>query len=302
MIAAIPHTRSRAACQIVPVLPELRLIAWPFHNGLPEVGMGAGAALLARDARLRERLQATGTHLSCEWVQPVEPELPEAARIFELLRRLTQRVAIAVDQGARPLVLAGNCISCLGTLAGAGGADLGVVWFDAHSDFDDPNESISGFLDAMGLAMLTGRGWSALRATIPGLTAVDEAHVVLAGVRDLEPHQRTRLQRSQLRAVPGAIDHDSFADAIAALAGQVPRVYVHVDLDALDASEARANEYAANGGPRLEHLLECIALCSAHFDVAAAAISAYDPTLDHDRRTLAAAREIGAGLAAALAA
>ncbi len=53
----------------------------------------------------------------------------------------------------------------------------------------------------MALAMLTGSGWPAQRATVPGLTAVAERNVVLAGGRGLEPHQRVRLEAAEVRVV-----------------------------------------------------------------------------------------------------
>ena len=123
----------------------------------------------------------------------------------QLVRRLAGRVRVAVQEGSFPMVLAGNCNSCLGTVAGVGAEHLGVFWFDAHADFDDPDENTSGFFDVMGLAMLTGRGWPALRGTIPGHIPISESNVVLAGVRDLEPYQRQRLDASEVCVVPGAI-------------------------------------------------------------------------------------------------
>jgi arginase family enzyme len=56
-----------------------------------------------------------------------------------------------------PAGLAGNCDSCLGTTPGAGTENLGVVWLDAHADFDDPEENESGFFDVMGRAMRISR-------------------------------------------------------------------------------------------------------------------------------------------------
>ena len=147
-----------------------------------------------------------------ETVPPVDETLPEVARIFELDRRLARRVAAARTEGAFPLVLGGNCCSCLGTVAGAGAP--AVVWLDAHADFDTPDDNLSGFTDVMGLAILTGSGWRALRETIPGFAPVREADVVLAGVRDLEPYQRERLAASAVRTVPGAIDRAALLDAL----------------------------------------------------------------------------------------
>ena len=43
------------------------------------------------------------------------------------------------------MVLSGNCNSCLGTIAGINSAQLGVVWFDAHGEFNTPETTQSGF-------------------------------------------------------------------------------------------------------------------------------------------------------------
>jgi arginase len=276
---------------------ELRLISWPFHNGLREVGMGAGAARLAADEGLRAGIEAAGWQVSTAEIEGADESDAEVARVIELVRRLAGTVRSAVEQGAFPLVLAGNCHSCLGTVAGIEGDALGVVWFDAHADFDDPDENTSGFFDVMGLAMLTGRGWRALRATIPGHRPISEESVVLAGVRDLEPYQRQRLEASEVATVPGSIDPKRFEQAIADLASKTSPVYLHVDLDSLDASEARANEYASPGGPSRDRLLECIRVVCERTTVSAAAISAYDPTLDGDGRTLRAARDVARAIA-----
>jgi arginase len=262
-------------------MPELDVIAWPYHGGLADVSMGLGASVLATDERFREGLAAAGWQTRVVRVPPVDETLPEIARIFELARRLAQRVAAARDRHAFALVLGGNCVSCLGTTAGvAGGKDLGVVWLDAHADFDTPEDNLSGFTDVMGLAILTGSCWRALRETIPGFLVVEESRVVLAGTRDLEPYQRDRLSASQVHVIPGALAADARDVALDVLRERVERVYLHVDLDVLDSSIGRANPYAAPGGPDLDAVLAAIEATFARFDVAAAAITAYDPRVD----------------------
>jgi len=105
--------------------------------------MGAGATRLAGDELLRAAIETAGWRVGDDRVEPVEESGAEIARVIELVRRLAARVRLAVDEGAFPLVLAGNCNSCLGTVAGVGPQQLGVVWFDAHADFDDPDENTS---------------------------------------------------------------------------------------------------------------------------------------------------------------
>lgn len=260
--------------------------------------MGCGSSRLAVDQELRSGIEAAGWRLRFEEIEAVDESQAEIARVIALLRRLAERTRRATATGAFPLVLAGDCNSCLGTVAGVGADQLGVIWFDAHADFDDPEENLSGFFDVMGLAMLTGRGWRALRETIPGHRPVAERDVILAGVRDLEPYQRERLERSNVQVVPDLIDLQRFERALSELASRVSRIYLHVDLDALDSSEGQANAYAAPGGPSLARLLECVRAACARFSVVGAAITAYDPAVDVDSRILTAGRRIAAEIAA----
>lgn len=264
-------------------MPELDVISWPYHGGLADVGMGLGASVLASDEGFREGLAAAGWATRVVRVPPVDEALPEVARIFELVRRLAERVAAARDRDAFPLVLAGNCVSCLGTTAGVGdGNELGVVWLDAHADFDTPEDNLSGFTDVMGLSILTGSCWRALRETIPGFRVVDESRVLLAGTRDLESYQRDRLAASRVQVIPGALAADARDAALDLLRERVERAYLHVDLDVLDSSVGRANPYAAPGGPDLDTVLAMIEATFVRFDVAAAAITAYDPRVDEN--------------------
>ncbi|HEX3316762.1 MAG TPA: arginase family protein [Solirubrobacteraceae bacterium] len=253
-------------------MPELQPIALPFHNGAPDAGMAAGVTAVAEALGLRPDV-----------VPPVDPALPEVRRSIELDLRLAERVRAAAAGGAFPLVLAGNCNSCLGAVGGVGSQGLGVVWFDAHADFDTPEDNVSGFFDVMALSTLTGSAWQAQRARITDPVA--EEDVVLAGVRDLEPYQRERLARSRLRVVHGALDGlEAALDAL-----PTPRVYLHLDLDALDAGEGAANGYAAAGGPTLTRYLDAVDAVFDRFAVAAAALTSYDPATDADGRALRAA-------------
>ena len=67
--------------------------------------MGAGAARLADDERLREALEAAGWAVSKEEVDAVDESEAEIARVMELVRRLAGRVRVAVEEGAFPALL-----------------------------------------------------------------------------------------------------------------------------------------------------------------------------------------------------
>jgi arginase len=70
----------------------------------------------------------------------------------------------------------------------------------------------------------------------------------------------------------------------------VGRVYVHVDLDVLDAEKVgKANEFAAEGGPDAEELQAALGMVRERFAVAAAGMASYAPAFDADGRVLRAA-------------
>jgi arginase len=253
------------------------LIEVPYHLGRPHVGLGKGVPVLS------ETLAGEASDVVS--VDP-GPEAPnEVAASMAVIRALAHTVRGVVADGGFPFVLAGNCNSSLGTVAGIGGK-LGVVWFDAHADFNTPDTTPTGFFDGFGLAMLTGSGWRVLRESVEGLHPIPEEHVVLAGARDIDPKEQERLEASRVRAV----DVADLAPALDDLRTRVDSVYLHVDLDVLDPSVGRANSLTVDGGPQLDELADAFDLVAARFDVRAAALTAYEPDFDPERAIPAAAR------------
>lgn len=95
--------------------------------------MGAGPDRLL-DSGVGDALRRNGHEVEVERVS-LDPQQNEVAALFATPGLVSRHVAAAVDRGAFPLVLSGNCFCSLGIVAGIGG-DLGVVWLDAHPDFN----------------------------------------------------------------------------------------------------------------------------------------------------------------------
>lgn len=199
-------------------------------------------------------------------------------------------------------MLAGNCNSCLGTLAGIGQDPLGIVWFDAHGDFNTPETTLSGFFDGMGLAMAAGRCWRPLLGTIPGFSPVPEANVLHLGARDLDPEEERLLRQSEIKLVmPGGVE-SSFRQvvdtALNQLRDKVAKIYLHVDIDVLDTGEALPNQLAVPGGLSVELVEELIGMIRERFEIYAGAITSFDPDYDKDDKVLDAGIRIAKAFAA----
>lgn len=189
---------------------------------------------------------------------------------------VNSRLARAVAAHPRPvLVLAGNCNSCLGTLAGLD--DPGIVWFDAHGDFNTPETTISGALEGMSLAIATGHCYPELMQK-----PVPEENVVLAATRSLDPLEKVRLDESRIRLA----SLDALPREVEALAGRVKTIYLHLDMDVLDPVVSPGVNFTEPGGISPAQLFCALELVIETGKLGAAAIANFNPDRDQESRTL----------------
>ncbi|GAD96250.1 arginase, putative [Paecilomyces variotii No. 5] len=260
---------------------SVRLIIAPFHAGIFNHRVGAGPTHLL-SCGLIERLRFLNIKIDTEEVALVYDFEGDIGRSFEVIRRIARAVRRAVEENAFPVILAGNCNASVGVAGGLQNADLGFVWFDAHSDLDTPDETVSGYLDGMGVSMLAGKSWKAFLETIPGFQPINLERVVYCGVRDLSDAQHSRLQESPARAVYGKEDAEiDFTKELdkELKEANLQSTVIHLDVDCLDTALGKANEYAAPGGLSAGDLSGCMELLLDKVTPVAMTVASYNPKL-----------------------
>ena len=274
---------------------NLTVLAVSYDSGHYAVRMGRGPRHLI-DAGLVGTLEEDGHGVRVEEIRSSVEPATDVAVAFDLARSIAAAVRRALDAGRLPLVLAGNCFSAIGTVAGLGDG-TSVLWLDAHGDLNTPDTSISGFLDGMAAATLTGRCWRELAATVPGFQPVPDYRFGLVGARDLDPAETALVATLAIPRV-GADAFRRFgagtalAPVLAATGTGALRYYLHIDLDVLDPEAARANQFAADGGLTVDDVAATIRAAADAVGIGAAAITAFDPAFDPDGRATRAAIEI----------
>jgi arginase len=267
---------------------QIQLLQVPYDSGHRSARMGAGPEYFVQHG-VAAQLQARGWRVEVETIEAQRPFQAEIFTTFELCRQLAQRVQAAKSSGAFPLILSGNCNGSLGGIAGVDPAGLGVIWFDAHSDFHTPETTAGGMLDSMGLAIATGQCWKTITQFIPGFAPLPGNQVLLVGARQIDKEDPARLEQAQITLLRGeAIRASGLAEhltpALMALRSRVRRVYVHIDLDVLDTQVGKANAFAAPDGLFVEEMEQAISLIAHHFVIEGTAFTAYDPTCDPEER------------------
>jgi len=277
-----------------------RLIQVPYDSGLREQRMGRGPTCFVDNGAI-ERLSETAGPVEASVVEPGDGYPMEIALSFELYRSVAEQVSSAHAAGQFPLVLAGNCHTMVGVLAGHGERDIGLIWFDAHGDINTPETTTSGLLDGMPVAMITGRCWTAMTATLPGFRRLPDERVVLVGVRDFDEAEAAVFRESSIGLVRCEQIRDSGAAAALApvlesWSGRVDGVHLHVDLDVHDSQWLPANPYQPAGGLHPQQVRDCVEAIAGELPVLGATVTAYDPETDRESKGLAVALELIAAL------
>ncbi|MBE7554102.1 MAG: arginase [Anaerolineales bacterium] len=286
----------------------VNIIGVPIDLGQSRRGVDMGPSAL-RYADLDNRLRRLGHqvidkgNINIPVRDTLPPEgglafLPAVVRAGEAMYQAGQA---AIEAGHLPLFLGGDHSIAVGTLGGVTHTGpAGLIWIDAHGDFNTPESSPSGNLHGMPLAALLGLGAADLvNLGRPG-PKLQPSEVVLIGVRDLDSQEKVLLKESQVRVYTmREIDERG----IAAVAGEalerlshLPRLHVSLDMDSLDPREAPGVGTPVPGGltSREAHLLmEIIADCAC---VGSIDVVEINPILDERNQTAKIAVELIASL------
>ena len=146
-------------------------------------------------------------------------------------------------------------------LAGLKPLRVGLVYFDAHADFNTPETTLSGMLGGMDVAVAAGMCLSRLRLKTGLDPALPTGYVVFGGLRDVDPLEQELLDRSdceylsvgEIRAASDAVDAQ-----MKRLSRLTDVIYIHIDMDVLDPSEVSGHPLTAPEGPTSWELARAI--------------------------------------------
>lgn len=258
---------------------KVALILAPYDSGHYRSGWGLGPQVLV-DGGLMRLLTEAGHDVAVKDIGSVgEGQAREIATGFAVCAAVAQAVREAREAGRFPVVVAGNCLTAIGSVAG-GSADS-IVWVDQHGDINTPETSVYGLLDGMALATVLGLCWQGMAGSIPRFRPVDPARCLLVDARDLDPAEKALLE-SLPAARAGCAEAVVAAERLTATGAE--RVHLHLDLDVHNPADIRANRYDVPGGPTAEELRVMAAGLAEKLPVCGVTLTAYDPSHDPEAR------------------
>jgi arginase len=205
----------------------------------------------------------------------------------------TERIRSAMNKvNAEGLVfvLGGECSICVGTLAGLKsriGGEPGIVWIDAHGDFNTPETTPSGYIGGMCLALACGRG--------PKLNEMlgDEGHllreenVVHVASRSLDPAESVSMSSSPMKIYPAStLLKEGIASTVnpaaSSLADRCDWIVCHLDVDSIDPRTMPAVNFPAQDGLSLGEVKGIVGAVQRTGKLRLFELAGYNPDLDRN--------------------
>ncbi len=289
---------------------DVDIIGVPMDFGQGRRGVDMGPSAI-RYAGLREGIESIGHRIHESG--NVRVPIPELCRsddahlrnvdcVVPVARDLMEQVCAVVDEGHLPIVLGGDHSLSLGSVRGAARQKkLGLIWVDAHGDFNTHETTPSGNIHGMPLAALAGLGHDRLvflDDPNPGSrVAVDPSRIAIVGARSLDEREKENLRGAGVRVFSmHEIDSDGINNvmqqAIHITTRGTDGIYLSIDMDGIDPLYAPGVGTAVQGGLtyREAHLI-CEMLAETG-KVVGIDVVEVNPILDERNRTARLAVEM----------
>ena len=236
-------------------MKKIDIIGAQVDLGANRRGVNMGPSAI-RFAGLAERMEAMGLEIfdRGDLIPMIGGATKDNMRWYEAIvdvdKRLFSEVLGSLEGGALPVVLGGDHSIAAGSVPAASYhcGSIGLIWIDAHADFNDENSTLTGNVHGMPLSAICGSGPDWLVDYGEKLHYVDPSKVVLVGGRDFDPPERVRLKEAgvnvfNIRDVDTLGMAEVMRRAIDIAGTGTEGIYVSFDMDSIASKELEGPYY-----------------------------------------------------------
>ena len=202
------------------------------------------------------------------------------------------KVSSVLSQGYFPLIIGGDCSLFPAAIAAIKGTykDAQSIYFDGDADFHTPETTSSGYFSGMDVATVIGQGPEKLTTLSNSYPIIAKSEITLLGVRktNVDPVEFANLNRSRIRIIWNDELILQNANKLIIEKTKISKpVYLHFDVDALDAREMPAQAGIKSGvhTPGGLSMADTVAICSnlSRLPLVGFEVTLYDPNLDPEQ-------------------
>lgn len=288
----------------------------PLDLGASRHGSDMGPSAV-RLAGIKEKLESLGhktfEHTDIfkaeaqEYQETGNPKAKYLKPIVKACESLAGQVEKIADAGDFPLVIGGDHSVVLGSLAGLSAAArkknerIGVLYVDAHGDFNDTETTPSGNVHGECLSASAGIGLSELTNLYFDGRKVDPKDICFVGCRDLDEGEKVLMKKAGVTVFTMSdIDRQGFSSVVKKVIDffneHADIIHVSFDMDVLDPMFAPGTGIPLPGGLTNREALLLMEEIASTGKVRSAEIVEVNPILDVRNQTALLAVSIAARL------
>src|SRR5579883_1460308 len=291
---------------------KIRIIGVPLDLGASRRGVDMGPSAV-RVAGLEARLETLGHNVTdggniqvaiAETKHLGDENARYLKEITETCTRAADEVIETLEEGMTPVILGGDHSVAAGSVSGVAEyyrrkqQKIGLIWIDAHSDFNTPETSPSGNVHGMPLAALLGLGPDPLKNICGFSPKVLPENTVLIGVRDIDATEKENIKRAGLTEVYTMRDIDErgmravMEEALRAAGRGTAGYHVSLDMDWVDPEDAPGVGTPVRGGATYREAHLAMEIIADHGRMLSLEVVEVNPVIDEHNRTADLAVEL----------
>lgn len=282
---------------------EVTVISVPYRYDEYDRGVGSGPAALLSSGLITDAADS-GIALSIGGKAALDDADREEGRTAVNIGRLGASTAGLIAEsrstGSACLILAGDDTASIGVVSGlqaahGAGARIGVVWVDAHGDFNTPETSYSGILAGMSLAIVAGLAGPNWREAAKLAAPVSTDRIIVGGARQLDAKEAALLNVTDVRVFDTKALRalEDWNRSVNRLASSVDMISLHVDIDVLDPRLVPSSSTPSPDGLELQEAAAVLSAVLGTGKVAALTICGVNPGGGtRGKRTIESARQL----------
>jgi len=285
-------------------MSDISIVGVPMDLGADRRGVDMGPSAL-RYANLNEKLKELGHQVAdlgdLDVIIPEtrhfgDPRAKYLREIVDACGRLAKLVLDIREAGRTPLVLGGDHSIAVGTVAGMSesfrrqGKKIGLIWFDAHADFNTPEISPSGNVHGMPMAAIMGYGAKELTHILGFSPKVQPEYAVMVGIREVDRDERELVKKSGVRVFTMKdIDRRGIGavmdDALSIVTNGTDGFAATLDADFLDPYESPGVATPVRGGADYREAHLAMEMLADTKKMVSFEITEINPILDEHNKT-----------------
>ncbi|MCF0150754.1 MAG: arginase [Firmicutes bacterium] len=219
-----------------------------------------------------------------------DPKLRYKKEICAANEALYRMVQQTLEDGHFPLIIGGDHSIAAGSVPAVARhyGSIGVIWIDAHGDFNDETTSPSGNIHGMPLSAVCGLGPDCLIEYSP--SRVSPQNVVIIGGRDLDPPEKAKLKANHVTVFPMSEIHsrgilEVTKEAVAIASRGTNGIHLSFDMDAIEPGEAPGVGTPVENGLSLRESFMATEIIQASGKLLSMDLVEVNPLLDTRNRT-----------------